>query len=733
MRKWYKCWLLGVLAVCCLLIAPPAKAEEDARIEALPEGYRLVAENSRLALYLREDIMAVIIESRENGQRLYSAVQNPDEMKDNAKWKGFYQSGIVLEYSENANHSLIQADLLNTEHELTYAWQKDGFTAYLTFPEPQIHCEINVTLDEQGMHVFLPQERLIEENEEVYKVNTVQLFPFMGHSWRGQDEGYMLIPDGQGALIELKDNSGALSNAYTRQVYGENVGIQVTNFNRWTKSTENILMPVFGMAHTAKEIGFLGVIEKGDCSAQIKAYPNGVVTQFDWIGAMFIYRQIYSQPTVINDDQETYTSAIYQATASRRSFDILLHFYVVDGDEVNYAAMAGVYRDYLERQGVFDQADMSRHFLMELDFVGLEKENDLFGRRTIVMTDFDRTWDMLSELHGDGAENLLAVLRGWQEDGLTGGLPLRAYSPASQLGGRSAMERLRERAEEIGIRVVPEADFMQLNLDENPDLKNATYQKATGTSYRYPTYKKVYSYINYLSPVYSLEFAQTVARQLQEAGWQDVALTGVPSFLSDFKSEKTYHDTSRMMEIYGQICQCAGGDGRLYLNNANAYLWRYADMLYGMPVEDSDFVLATDSVPFLAIALSGKMHYTVEYTNFQVNYRRFFLRLIEQGAFPSFVLTWENPIRLINTNSSELFSTQYEQYRDMLLEWYRELEPVYRCFDGASIVGHERFGKMTRVRWSNGAVVYLNDGETVQTLDGITVEGLSYKVVSGDA
>ncbi len=725
--------LLTLLAI--LFLFPGAYAEIASCDEAMPalkSEYELIAENDRLALYLREDLMAVIIECKDNGQRLCSAVQNADDMRDNVKWKGFYQSGIVLEYSENANHSLFQADLLNTEHNLSYTYAEDGFTASLYFTGPQIRCEINVSLDEDGLHVYMPKEKLIEENEEVYKVNTIQIFPFLGYSYQGQDEGYMFIPDGQGALIELKDNNKALTNAYTRQVYGENVGIQVTTFNRWTRKTENILMPVFGMVHTAREIGFLGVIEEGDSSAQIKAYPNGVVTDFDWITAMFIYRQIYSQPTVINDDQESYNSAIYQATASRRVFDIRLHYYVVDGEDANYTGLAQAYSSYLEKQGAFAHADLSQDFLMQLDFMGMEKENALFGRKTIAMTTFDQVGEILTDLTENGATKLTAVLRGWQENGLTGGLPLRRYAPASQLGGRSGMERLREDAAALGVEVIPEADFMLLNLDENPDLKHATYQKATGTSYRYPTNKKVYAYINYLSPVYSLEFADVALPQMAEAGWRAAALTGIPSFVSDFKSEKTYYDTSRMMEIYERICQMGSGQLNLQLSNANAYLWQYADLLYDMPAGDSAFVLTSESVPFLAIALSGKMHYTVEYVNFQANYRRFFLQLIEQGAFPSFVLTWENPILLINTNANDLFSTQYEQYRETILTWYQELEPIYHQFSGAFILTHERIGEVTRVGWSNGVTVYLNYSDAVQNLDGLTLKGLSYKVVRGN-
>ena len=62
------------MALLMLLSCMPALAEGA----AIPEGYKQVAENSGFRLHLQEETMAVIIESKLNGELLYSTVQNPN-------------------------------------------------------------------------------------------------------------------------------------------------------------------------------------------------------------------------------------------------------------------------------------------------------------------------------------------------------------------------------------------------------------------------------------------------------------------------------------------------------------------------------------------------------------------------------------------------------------------------------------------------------------------------------
>ena len=116
--------------------AAPAQEEVPAEetASAIPPEYKQAAQSSRFNLYVREDTLAIILESRENGSLLYSTVQNPDDFKDQAAWKGFYQSGIVMEFIEDVKSTNTQADFINMEAQVNMTYLDNGFSADVLFP-----------------------------------------------------------------------------------------------------------------------------------------------------------------------------------------------------------------------------------------------------------------------------------------------------------------------------------------------------------------------------------------------------------------------------------------------------------------------------------------------------------------------------------------------------------------------------------------------------------------------
>ena len=108
-----------------LALACPAWAGETGEAgAALPPEYKLAAQSSRFNLYVREDTLAIVLESRNNGNLLFSTVQNPDDFKDQAAWKGFYQSGIVMEFIEDVKSTNTQADFINMEAQINISGEK---------------------------------------------------------------------------------------------------------------------------------------------------------------------------------------------------------------------------------------------------------------------------------------------------------------------------------------------------------------------------------------------------------------------------------------------------------------------------------------------------------------------------------------------------------------------------------------------------------------------------------
>lgn len=710
----------AILALVLALLAVPALSEGG-----IPGDYQLAAQNSRFNLYLKQDTLAIIVESRESGKLLYSTVQDAEKTKDQANWKGFYQSGIVMEYIEDVQSTSSQADFINSPSEITYDFTDNGFTAHVRFPGIGISYDAVLMMDEAGFRVRIPQKSIAEESSK-YTVSGFYVYPFLGHSYLGEDEGYMIIPDGQGAIIELKDNEGRYSSPFSRPVYGTNHGVDDTAYTTNAVDAAQVIMPVFGMVHTADQMAFLGVVEEGDVSARILAYPNGATRlNYDWVCAKYTYRTVYAQPTGPS------SGTISMRTEHPRQFDIVQRFLLEDGTTANYAGLACAYRNHLEEKGCFANAE-NRPFDVEIDFLGLEKENYVLGRKDVVMTSFDQAGDMLEELHTDGVDNISVCYLGWQADGYAGALPTDGFTPAEALGGRDGFLALQTCAAAMGYPVALEANFLDLNPDTHPVLAYSAFKRITSQTLRYPSFGKVYGMMNWLTPTKSLELAKSVLKDMKESGVDGVSLTGITQLMSDYFYKEKYQDSSVLAGIYTEIARTAQHSLSTTLTNPNAYLWSCASALNGLPVGGSDYAYTTQEIPFLAIATSGKIPCYTEYTNFQANTKRFFLRLVEQGTRPSFLITWEDPIKLQNTNSNGIYSSRYELYRSLIAAWYQELSQLHQAVDGASIIRHDQVGTMVRVTWDNGTRVYLNFGEKPGTLDGVTLEKLSYKVVNSN-
>ena len=726
-----------MLLLACLLAVLPllGMAEETAAEEAnseetaaglIPEEYEKIAENSRFNLYLKQENLALIVESKANGKVLYTTVQDPAQMKDNATWQGFYQSGIVMEYLDGVKSLPVQADFINTKNEIDLKLTGSGYVARVSYPEIGISYEVTLEMDERGFSVSIPREGIQETDSEKYTVASFYVYPFMGYSYLGQDDGYMIIPDGQGAIIELKDNEERYQSPFDRAVYGTNIGIEDTVYNEWGVSAEQVLLPAFGMVHEADQMAVLGFIENGDAAARIMAYPNGVRMKFDWVCAKYLYRMIYSQPTGPN------SSTISMRTEHAREIDIVQEFLLEDGETANYAGLATALREYMNEKGYFGEAEANA-FDIAIDFLGAETENWVLGKQAVVMTTFEQAAQILKELGEKDVHGVNVTYRGWQEGGLIGALPTDSYSPAGALGGDRALQELKSAAEGQRDRLSLEADFLRLNQETHPLLKYSTFKKITSQTWQRPTFGKVYDTLYALTPKRSLELGRSTLNDLANHGIGGVSLIGIPSLMSDYYEDDHYQNSTRAMNTYETLVRESAEKMETMLEKANCYLWRYAAALKNMPIACSDYTYVKREIPFLAITVSGKIPYYTEYVNFQANTRKFFLHLVEQGTRPTFLLTAEDPIRLQNTNSNDIYSARWELYQEMIPDWTRELEALHEVLGKAQITGHTFEGDLVRVKWSNGVQVYVNFGSRAASMDGVTVDPLSYQIVQGGA
>ena len=148
-----------------------------------------------------------------------------------------------------------------------------------------------------------------------------------------------------------------------------------------------------------------------------------------------------------------------------------------------------------------------------------------------------------------------------------------------------------------------------------------------------------------------------------------------------------------------------------------------------MPLTSSQYMYVDEEIPFLTMVLKGIMPVYSEYVNFEANKTEYFLKMVESGAYPSFYITYENSSDLIYTNSSDLYSTQYSTYKDSIVEYDTKLRELASKTGDSNIIKHEKLDSgVTKVTYSNDVVVYVNYSKTAKTVDGISIDAMSYEV-----
>ena len=193
-----------------------------------------------------------------------------------------YVIGITLEYMKNVNTTNVTADLVHSSRCMRITHEDKELIVDVFYPDIGLGYKALLSFAEGCLTVDIPRDSLIHEasiDDNNYAIAGFYIYPMMGFSEAGT-EGYMFIPDGEGALISLEANEGQYTSAYSEWVYGNNVGVntpQIVNLfdDRLKMQTdvEIITMPVFGVALTDRELGFLSVVESGMQIVELKHIP----------------------------------------------------------------------------------------------------------------------------------------------------------------------------------------------------------------------------------------------------------------------------------------------------------------------------------------------------------------------------------------------------------------------------------------------------------------------------
>jgi hypothetical protein len=710
-------------------VTPPVAALSDKAVDTAKElnGHHLVAANDSYELYLYEPALSIIVKDVKTGEIMESTVRDEERLGSvNDTWKGFLQSGVVVELQEDTNTMQKKIGIEQSGANISVELVAGGFNATLDYASYEFGFDLQVRLYDDGSLTATIPESSIYENNEKEKIGNIYVFPLLGNTRLGETDGYMFVPDGNGALIYLDDKEGRFSSGYVQKVYGSDVGVGESYVLSllWDEyethnDPETVLAPVFGMVHTEKGLGFLAVIESGDEEASIYATPNGAYSDYNWVTAAFRKCTTYVQPTSNSGGSVT-------KVTDRIKYDISIRYMFVDGDDANYAGLAKSYRSYLLEKGDLE-VNLDEDFKVRLDFLGSDVENWMLWKKSDVVTTVDNIEEIYGDLETEGVTDILSIYKGWQDGGYYN-MPVTSYDVDSGIGGKSKLSSLMEECDEKDIDFYLYVDAVRAN----PETANTTFdtvKKMDKRLYQESTYQNVYDTFVYWTPQKTIENLEKLTKSFKRNNVNKVALSNIGNTLYTYTLSDTMQTRAVSEYLYDQAISETNESLDVMLESPIQTYWKYTDAILDMPISDSDYIYTDQSVPFLSIALKGLMPMYGEYVNFEANETEYFLKLVETGIYPSFYLTYENPSDLIYTNSSDIYTSQYSVYREQILKYYDELKNLNSLTAGSLIVSHEVTDTgITVVTYDNGVKIYVNYSENAATVDGVTVDGLSYAI-----
>jgi len=714
----------------------------------IDEEDELVSENNNFRMYYDEEHVSFKVEDKSSGYVFATHIEDVNA----GSFDGLLSSGIGIEYITVQKNMTIRenvgitdtvyiaekADIPNGVRlslnfggfcatrncERLYPDYLDGFYTKeqmieFGLTEINISFDLEVTLGQEGMEAFIDQESIVEENSEEILLSSIILFPALGATRMDEIPGYMMIPDGAGALVRYEDNKGEFLSPYQAPFYGQNYGLVET---RQTVNNYPLSMPIFGAVHGVNQFGFLGMIEEGDMSARLFMFPNGAFNlDYNLIFPKYDLRKVYRQ----SFSSDGSGGALRSVKVSEANIRVAYRF--VEDEMANYVGLARTYRNHLQEQGILGGKETKADIPLHLTYLMSDSEQSFFGASSLEMSSVDDVKAMQEFFVSEGIENYHVSLMGWNDGGYSGHLP-SAVDFERKLGRNRDYEDLFDYLLAYG-RVSLINSYIYAgeaaDISERTDVARASNRFQMMLTCGFCVYED--SYLLY--PEVTKDMALKDTSDYLDYG-VDVLFEGLGNTLfsyykgEHFMQEDGFRAYEEVMEAY---------QGLASYQYPNKYAYQYTSSFTSAPFYNSELQYFDDLVPILQIVLSEDMDLFTNYLNFNSYGKEQLLMMIDFHMYPSFILSEEKASMLKDTDISYYYSTQFDLWKSTVSSQYDYVNDALASVAGVGMVSRTVVSPgFVEVVYENDVVIYINyTSEDKVTEDGI-VPAMDY-LLGGDA
>ena len=708
-----KRWLSFILAACIMLSVVGCGNEKKVDLVKFSDdahagspvveltGCTAITQSNTKGLKYDAEQNAVIIYDLSTEEAIFSTSVDDayygKEIKNNLTRNALRQL-ITIAYTDYNNKSTVVNDL-DAGCKKIIKEIENGLRFEFDFEKVNIQLALEITLVDDQLHARIPAKSIVEGAE--YGITRIDVLPMLG-AVNTKEEGYILFPDGCGALYQFGEYMG-IQKTVSMDVY-DAMNPEIEDDDSSKSNYSNVCLPVFGVSLPEKGI-FANIISgAADCSLNLASAESAYAV--NRIYPSIRVRKQY--PIQTASGEEVYA---YQKKAYMSDFEITYDFLKED---TTYSAMANIYRSYLMEQGNLKKNE--EQVSLAIDFLIGVNQDTMFGGKDVILTTFEDVSSILNELNETYELETKTVLYGWQKGGY-GNYPLQD-DISKNAGTKKELSEICKTYETYLLTNYINATAGNKGFSKQSDV---VYSNA-GTPLT--DYKEEHYFLN---PMTQLDRLSEDLNLLSEAN-ANIALEGVGKTLyEDFNNKKrmTRYGYTEAMKQYFEISK---ENGKVCTDGFMDYFAGYTDYVINLPDDTSNSFIWYQEVPFLQMVLHGFVNYSAALPgNLSSDMAMTKLRWIEYGYVPSFMLTGGRE-SLLGTDYDLLFSSDYKHWKETILavaEEFNKLSEIQNEY----MVYHASENNVVTVKYANGVEIVINYNDKPVTINNVEIPAKDYLLI----
>jgi hypothetical protein len=738
----------------------PALAPAGAPAEQVAPDYERVAETPNLALYVNKGDSKLIVQDKRNG-KLWTS--NP--LQPISDQKSLLDDAVFLLNYTNARRQMTNlASSASEKPELAFQNLPNGVRVTYDIKKLSIKITIDYTIKEEPrvdvpgvvpyLEVTVPDDGIEETGDctvvtstTCFKMVTLELLPLFGAAPVGSN-GYLMVPDGAGAIVTFKHEHAQYRQRYSSQIYGtdaaqsafsDSAGMRGGRGSRlFGTDRTQVRLPLWGLKHD--DTAYAGIVTKGEYQANINAYLAGYITNANRGSAEFIYRRQASIP-------RRRTLFVNRIEDERLPGDRQVRYVLLTGEDANYAGMAKVYRNHLMAAGGIKRLP-KEPVRQQLDlYMGITQRRG-FNETMIAMTTFDQAVEIMQEFLNRGVRDFDVMLSGWNDDGNRGRWP-RRYPAESDLGGNAGLRRLTDWAHKNGIRVYLEDNYVYGYTRSSggifgqiPGLRNLWPNWSYGFNTRFetirgvnklPVFEGAVSGLYLINPIIARDnYAKRDMPKHKAVGADGIQLQLMGDTLMSDTNERFPLSREGVAKVWNEIADLARQElGHAQYRGSNGYTIGHTDRVYNAPELSLD-AFGDMPVPVYHIATQGLVPRVSERVNLRNDPKVEFLRMVEWGMQPAYMLTHQPSSDLIRSGEARLFSSIWTDWIDVAANEYKLMRDEFGYLGPQFITAHDILAhRVHRTTFEDGSQFIVNYNTEPYSGPEGQVDGLGYLLRKG--